>query len=590
VDESLDISGLEVTGYYSDGSSRVEDITTANISGFDSSEPAAQQILTVSVGDKTATYVVIISELVTAAENETIAITNIPLTITIPEDTTNAGIQISQDTALPSIKVKSDQVEMTIPNGTTVSGSDIIQLPEVKSDSSVDVSGAQRVNLVIEVGSNADTITFSKPVRLVLKGQGKRSAGFIDNDRKFHTISKPDSLSGLTSDGDVDAVAKLFEETEMQEGAVDYRQDLIIWTKHFTKFIAYTPLNSELPSPIPLPDITDEFFEFDEIVRSQTISSRGSIIKIEGAMYIFPANAVSEDIRVSIKKLSQGTIPSVPSGFKQLGKVYEITTDKDVTFKKPVTITLYFDQDEIVNDKYDVGIYCWSNNQWILVDQVKANLETRKVSGTVNHFSIFAALCSEKGEIPIIEDKQPIQDVLKPIKSGLKDIANHWAEKFITELVAIGAVSGYPDGTFRPDSTITRAEFATMVVKAFKIKPDSGKVFSDTSGHWARDGISAAAAHGIVSGYDETTFGPDDLITREQMAVMISKAAGLSGGEGKTFADSAQIADWAIDAVAVTSSKNIITGYPDNTFKPSASATRAEAATVIVKALKLTGF
>ena len=55
--------------------------------------------MTVSVGDKTATYVVIISELVTAAENETIAITNIPLTITIPEDTTNAGIQISQDTA-----------------------------------------------------------------------------------------------------------------------------------------------------------------------------------------------------------------------------------------------------------------------------------------------------------------------------------------------------------------------------------------------------------------------------------------------------------------------------------------------------------
>ena len=66
---------------------------------------------------------------------------------------------------------------MTIPNGTTVSGSDIIQLPEVKSDSSVDVSGAQRVNLVIEVGSNADTITFSKPVRLVLKGQGKDQPG-----------------------------------------------------------------------------------------------------------------------------------------------------------------------------------------------------------------------------------------------------------------------------------------------------------------------------------------------------------------------------------------------------------------------------
>ena len=110
-------------------------------------------------------------------------------------------------------------------------------------------------------------------------------------------------------------------------------------------------------------------------------------------------------------------------------------------------------------------------------------------------------------------------------------------------------------------------------------------MFSDTSGHWARDSIKTAAAHGIVSGYSENSFGPNDPITREQMAVMISRAANLSDGEGKTFADSNQIADWAQAAVAAVSGKNIISGYPDNTFRPQAYATRAEAVTVIVKAL-----
>ena len=66
---------------------------------------------------------------------------------------------------------------------------------------------------------------------------------------------------------------------------------------------------------------------------------------------------------------------------------------------------------------------------------------------------------------------------------------------------------------------------------------------------------------------------------------MISKAANLSGGEGKTFADNNQIADWAKAAVAATSGKNIISGYPDNTFRPKANATRAEAVAVIVKTL-----
>lgn len=582
--EDLDITGLEVTGYYNDDSSQVETITTADISGFDSSQPAAGQILTITIGEKTATYAVTITQPVTAVDNGTINVTpDIPLTITLPPGVTNTGIGITQKTALPLIKIESDQVDMTIANGTTVTGSDAIQLPEIKPSSSVDIPMALTVDLVIEVGSNTNSITFSQPVRLVLKGQGAKSVSFIDTDGNFQAISRPASLRGLTGESDVDEVAKVFKEEELQHGAVASGPDLIIWTEHFTTLVAYTPF--DLPPLIIIPEIIEEIIEFDEVLRTQTISSRGGIIKIAGAMFAFPANAVSEDIEVSIKRLSKNNIPLVPTGFTLLGQVFEVTTDKTVTFNKPVTITLPFDSDEVNKEKYDVGIYCWGSNQWVILEQVKVNLETGKVSGTVNHFSIFAVLLTEKSESAIDEEKEPVQEVFAPVKAALKDISGHWAEANISRLVEAGAVGGYPGGCFEPDNTITRAEFAAILVNAFKLEPKSGEVFNDTSGHWARDSIKTAAANGIVSGYSENSFGPNDPITRQQMAVMISRVANLSDGEGKTFADSNQIADWAQAAVAAVSGGNIISGYPDNTFRPQAYATRAEAVTVIVKAL-----
>ncbi|MEN6350063.1 MAG: S-layer homology domain-containing protein, partial [Syntrophomonas sp.] len=133
-----------------------------------------------------------------------------------------------------------------------------------------------------------------------------------------------------------------------------------------------------------------------------------------------------------------------------------------------------------------------------------------------------------------------------------------------------------------------RAEFATMLVKAFQLSPAGGKVFDDTANHWARDNISTAAAHGILNGYGQNLCGPDDLITREQMAVMIVKAAGFKqNAGGKNFADASQISSWAREAVAISAEKQIINGYPDNTFQPLNSASRAEAATVIVKSWEI---
>jgi len=169
---------------------------------------------------------------------------------------------------------------------------------------------------------------------------------------------------------------------------------------------------------------------------------------------------------------------------------------------------------------------------------------------------------------------------------SFKDIESHWAKQYILALVQKEAIKGYPDGTFAPDNSITRAEFATVLVKAKGMDIKAGKVFSDTAGHWAKDYIATAADAGIIKGYDENTFGADDLITREQMAVMISRAFSLNpSAEELSFSDKGSISSWAVEAVKASVQAGIINGYPEGTFKPSGNATRAEAVTVIMKAI-----
>lgn len=172
----------------------------------------------------------------------------------------------------------------------------------------------------------------------------------------------------------------------------------------------------------------------------------------------------------------------------------------------------------------------------------------------------------------------------------LKDINGHWAQANITALVDQQIISGYPNGTFRPDATISRAEFTTILVKAFNYQPQNGKVFYDTQQHWARDYIATAQSYGLVSGLAENSFGPDTPITREQMAAMVVKAAALKkpSGSVKSFADAAYISSWAVESVSTATGQFILSGYPDDTFRPQGNATRAEAVTVIIKALAVT--
>jgi hypothetical protein len=288
----------------------------------------------------------------------------------------------------------------------------------------------------------------------------------------------------------------------------------------------------------------------------------------------------------------EGSAPSVSStGSSSASKsVTGVSLDKTSSIIA-VGSTLQLTASVTPQDASDKTV-AWSSSDTAVATVSDTGLVTAVTPGTVTITATtsdgeFTAACAVTvNPAEVITPVVTTPPVTTPA-AAFNDISGHWAESGINKLVSQGAVGGYPDGSFKPDNTITRAEFATMLVKAFGLTTQSKAVFADTYGHWANDYISSAASSGIISGYENNIFRPDDLITREQMAVMIFKAAKLAQTAGTNkFTDSGSISAWAAEAVAGVTENGIMKGYQDNTFKPRGNATRAEAVTTVANALK----
>lgn len=182
----------------------------------------------------------------------------------------------------------------------------------------------------------------------------------------------------------------------------------------------------------------------------------------------------------------------------------------------------------------------------------------------------------------------PVEPKLPVIE--LADIAGHWAREAIVQSMELGFVTGYEDGSFKPNARVTRAEIATMLARALKLEPGGSYlnfVDKDVTPKWVQPFIQAITEAGIVSGYEDGTFRANKEITRTEIAIIIVRALGLEvDPDAKpAFEDAAQVPIWAKPYVATAAEKGLIKGDGSGRFHPNSSLTRAEAVTMILAML-----
>lgn len=193
----------------------------------------------------------------------------------------------------------------------------------------------------------------------------------------------------------------------------------------------------------------------------------------------------------------------------------------------------------------------------------------------------------------------PEQPVVNESKSIFGDVAkNHWASEAVEKLYELGIISGKADGIFAPNDLVTRAEVAKLMCTSAEINEINviNSNFGDVDkNHWAMGYIEAAFANGLVNGKGNGNFGPAECTTREDMAVFCYRLLKKIKPEYNdaeytksdlTFADSDEIAEYAIEAVAAMSKLGVINGKGDNKFDPKSYCTRAEAAKIFFGVLQ----
>ncbi|WP_310549717.1 endo-1,4-beta-xylanase [Paenibacillus glufosinatiresistens] len=301
----------------------------------------------------------------------------------------------------------------------------------------------------------------------------------------------------------------------------------------------------------------------------------GGTLTLNGATLVFPAGAMDNGVlRVTVSKVTNTGNLVLAAGQKLAGDVYDLSKDRTGNFVKPVTLTLPFDPSRLSKGE-QAGLYTYDETArtWSPLEKAVVNPERATVTAAVYHFSKYAVLAVAPSAAVV------------PAAPELKDLKGHWAAEAVSRLIERGALHGYPDHTFRPDAAITRAEFTSLLVQAFKLSAAQSAAFTDTRGHWAEAAIGTAAAFGITEGYEDGTFRPAAPLTREQMAVMTARAAKLSSGASGpdllSFRDGKAVSAWAKAPLAALLASGKLSGYPDGTLRPGAAASRAEAAVLV---------
>lgn len=195
------------------------------------------------------------------------------------------------------------------------------------------------------------------------------------------------------------------------------------------------------------------------------------------------------------------------------------------------------------------------------------------------------------GYVPSPPDKKPDKGPGKTDTLPFTDVAaGDWFYSAVQYAYQRGIVSGTSDTTFSPNDTVTRAMIVALLHRLEGEPSAAGSGFSDVGpAQWYTNAVGWAAANSIVMGYSDGSFGPGDTLTREQMAAILYRYAGTkgldlsAGTDLSAFSDHAAVSGYALDAMKWAVDRGLMQGAGDGKLSPQGSATRAQAAAVLMR-------
>ncbi|MGB3496010.1 MAG: S-layer homology domain-containing protein [Elainellaceae cyanobacterium] len=241
------------------------------------------------------------------------------------------------------------------------------------------------------------------------------------------------------------------------------------------------------------------------------------------------------------------------------------------------------------------------NNQTSIPLRTSGNqINPNKVSGSVQQIASILPPFVERNsggsssEPPALPPNPPTSEP-PTTPAAFPDISNHWARLFIDALANRGMVQGFPDGNFRPEVNLTRAEYAALLTQTFS-RPQQRLVegFPDVpSSFWAAPAIVKAAQMGFIAGFPDGTFRPQEPLTRLQILLSLVNGLSIRGGSSTglgVYQDRAEIPSYAVGAVAIATQNQLVVNYPNpNLLEPSVPASRAETVAILYQALVVIG-
>ncbi len=300
-------------------------------------------------------------------------------------------------------------------------------------------------------------------------------------------------------------------------------------------------------------------------------------------------SALSGATSISLEVAEIADYP-VPAGMATAGKVFEFSllVNKDgqqtrvTSFAVPLQISIPVDDLNLsVAEMEKLGLYRLSGNQWTYIGGT-INTQTKELNVTLGGFSQYRIMAYNKTftDVP----------------------STHWARRTIELLTARHLVAGMTETTFAPEVSLTRAQTATLLVRALNLKDNGTNVsYSDVKqGDWYYGTVRIAAQAGLVAGYTDGTFKPNQIVSRQEFALMVVRAARAAGQDVtltseevnqifEAYGDSGSVSTWARADMGAAIKMGIIGGFPDNTIKPAGVSTRAQGAAMLERLLRKLG-